>query len=90
MWQNAPKQVYMETNLGWMSEIPYGCAAIQMDLTSLEKWTQRNHLKFIKRKCKTLDLEWNNSKCQYALGDWLARKALAVPVDKKLTVNQQY
>ncbi|GAB0184084.1 mitochondrial enolase superfamily member 1 [Grus japonensis] len=69
-------------------------ADVQRDLDRLEKWTNRNLMKFIKGKCKILHLARNNPTHQYMLGiTWLessfAEKALGVLVDTKLNMSQQ-
>lgn len=42
-----------DTKLGEVADVPKGCAAIQMDLSSLEKWPDRNLKKFNK-KCTSI------------------------------------
>lgn len=37
--------------LGRVADIPGGCADIQRDLNRLEIWTERNLVKFSRRKC---------------------------------------
>ena len=44
-----------------------GMAAIQRDSDKLEKWADRNLVKFNKSKYKVLHLEWNNPMQQYRL-----------------------
>lgn len=71
-----------------------GCAAIQADLDSLEKWAVRNLMKFNTGKCKVLGLGRNNSMHQCMLmathvGSSFEEKDLGIPVDTKLTMNQQ-
>ena len=48
------------TKLGGIANMPEGCAAIQGDLDRLEKWADRNLMKFNKGKCKVLHLGRNN------------------------------
>ena len=43
-----------DTKLGGVADTPEGCAAIQRDLDSLEKWADRNLEKFSKGKCQVL------------------------------------
>ncbi|GAB0180750.1 mitochondrial enolase superfamily member 1 [Grus japonensis] len=82
------------TKLGGVADMPEGRAAIQRDLDSLDKWTDRNLMKFNKGKCKILYLESKNPRRQYMLGatdleSSLAEKDLGVLVDTKLKVSQQ-
>ena len=49
-----------DTKLGGVADIPEGWAAIQRDLNRLEKWADRNLMKFNKGKCKLLHLGKNN------------------------------
>lgn len=44
------------TKMGGVVDTPKCCAAIQGDLEGLEKWANRNLMKFIKRNCKVLHL----------------------------------
>ncbi|KAK4815976.1 hypothetical protein QYF61_010844 [Mycteria americana] len=45
------------TKLGGVADTPEGHAAIQRDLDRLEKWADRNLMKFNMEKCKFLPLE---------------------------------
>jgi len=74
--------------------MPEGCAAIQRDLGRLEKWADRNILKFDKEKCKVLHLGRNPPRHQDVLGgSWLAsssaKKTLGVLADIKLNMSQR-
>ncbi|KAK4807159.1 hypothetical protein QYF61_024279 [Mycteria americana] len=82
------------TKLGGMADTSEGGSAIQRDRNRLEKWVDRNLMRFKKEKCKVLHLGKNNPKHQYMLGatqleSSLAEKALGVLVDTKLHVSQQ-
>ncbi|KAK4832908.1 hypothetical protein QYF61_026551 [Mycteria americana] len=57
------------TKLGVVVSMLKGMAAIQRDLDNLDKWADRNLLKFNKSKCKVLHWEWNNPMQPYRL--WL-------------------
>ncbi|PKU38655.1 rna-directed dna polymerase from mobile element jockey-like [Limosa lapponica baueri] len=49
-----------DAKLGGVADKPEGCAAIQMDLNRMEKWANRNLMKFNKEKCKVLHLGKNS------------------------------
>ncbi|KAK4828523.1 hypothetical protein QYF61_026945 [Mycteria americana] len=75
------------------TDIPEGHAAIQRDLNRLEKWADRNVMKFNKGKCKVLFLGQNIPIHQYILGatqleSRFAEKNLRGIVDTKLTMSQ--
>ncbi|GAB0180571.1 mitochondrial enolase superfamily member 1 [Grus japonensis] len=83
-----------DTKLGGVADRPEGCAAMQRDLDRLEKWADRNLVKFNNEKCKVLSLLRNNPSHQDMLeANWLessfAEKDLRVLVDTKLTRSQQ-
>ena len=74
--------------------MPEGHAAIQRDLDSLEKWLNKNLMKFNKEKRKVLLVGRNNPMNQYILSadhleSSLADKDLGILVDTKLTMSQQ-
>lgn len=47
------------TKLGGADDAPEGCADIQRDMDGLEKWPNRNLMKFNKGKCQVLHLRRN-------------------------------
>lgn len=53
--------------LGGVSDTPDGSAAIQKDHNSLEKWTNRNVVKFNKKKYQVYPLGRNKPRHQYRL-----------------------
>ena len=78
----------------WLIDQRVTCAT-QRDHNRLEKWADRNFVKFNKEKCKVLHLGRNNPMHQYMLGavqleSSLAEKDLGVLVDIKLAVGQQW
>lgn len=56
------------SKLGGVTEAPKGRAAIQRDLGKLEKWANRNVMKFNKENYEVLHLGRNNSLHQYMMG----------------------
>ncbi|KAK4810486.1 hypothetical protein QYF61_004266 [Mycteria americana] len=84
-----------DSELGGVPNMPEGRAAIQRELDRLQKWADRNLMKFNKGKwCKILHLGRNNPRHQYRMGatqleSSLAEKALGVLVDTKLNMSQQ-
>ncbi|GAB0181729.1 mitochondrial enolase superfamily member 1 [Grus japonensis] len=77
-----------------MTDTPEGCAAIQRDLNRLEKWINRNLMKFNKGESKILQLGRNNPMHKYTLGDdclesSFVEKKLGVLLDNKVTLSQQ-
>jgi len=74
------------TKFRGVADAPEGRAAIQRDLDRLEKWTERNLMKFLKGKCEVLPHGRKNPMHQYTLGlDRLESsfvKNLVIMVDK--------
>lgn len=54
------QQVCKWHKTGVMADTMEGCAASQKDLSSLEKWMNRNFMNFNKRRCRIQHLKWNN------------------------------
>ncbi|KAJ7413971.1 rna-directed dna polymerase from mobile element jockey-like [Pitangus sulphuratus] len=82
-----------DTKLGEVADRPEVCVATQRDLNGLEKWTDRNLMKFSKGKCQVLPLGRNNSMHQYMLGaaqleGSLLEKDLGLLVGTKLNMTQ--
>jgi len=72
---------------------PEGHAAIQRNLTRLEKWADRNIMQINKGKTKILDQQRNNLRQQYILGTTqlessFPEKVLGVLVDTKVNVSE--
>jgi len=65
-----------DTKLGGVADTPEGHAAIQRDLDRLEKWADRNLIKFHKGKYQVLHLRSNNPMHQYTLGSTTCKAAL--------------
>ncbi|GAB0209103.1 mitochondrial enolase superfamily member 1 [Grus japonensis] len=83
-----------DTKLGGVADTPEDHAVIQRDLDRLEKWADRNLMKFNKGKCKVLHLRRNNPMQQYMLGatqleSSFAEKDLGVLVGTRLSMSQQ-
>ncbi|GAB0188519.1 mitochondrial enolase superfamily member 1 [Grus japonensis] len=66
-----------DTKLRGVADMPEGRAAIQKDLNGLEKWADRNLMKFNKEKCKVLHLWRNDPLHQDVLGAALLESSLA-------------
>ena len=65
-----------DTKLGGVVDTPEGCAAIQQDLDRLERWAERNLMKFDKGKCRVLQMERNSCMHLYRLeADLLERSS---------------
>ncbi|GAB0178739.1 mitochondrial enolase superfamily member 1 [Grus japonensis] len=58
-----------DTKLGRVADTPEGCTAIQQDLDKLEISTEKNQMKFNKRKCSVLHLGRSSPKHHYSR-DW--------------------
>ncbi|PKU42679.1 reverse hypothetical protein [Limosa lapponica baueri] len=83
-----------DTKLGGVADAPEGCAAIQQDLDRLERWAERDLMKFNKGKCGVLHLGRNNPVHHYRLGVALlesssAERDLGVLLDNRMTMSQQ-
>jgi len=83
-----------DTELGGVADTPEGHASIQRDLDRLEKWANRNLMKFNNERCEVLHLGRNNARHQYMLratqlGSILAEKELGVLMDTKFSMSQQ-
>lgn len=59
------------TKLGGAGNASYGCAAIQRDLSRVEKWVNRIRLKFRKGKCQVLHLGRKSEAPQKVLKHYL-------------------
>lgn len=57
-----------DTKLGGVANSPEGRAAIQRNLNRMEKWADKNLLKFNKENCKVLHLRRNNPMHKYMVG----------------------
>lgn len=58
-----------------LSDTPDGCTAIHRDVDWMEKWAERNLMKFIKREFKVLYLR-NKPKHEYMLAVTVWKAAL--------------
>ncbi|GAB0182220.1 mitochondrial enolase superfamily member 1 [Grus japonensis] len=83
-----------DTKVGGVAEMPEGRTSIQRDLNRLEKWADRNLMKFNNEKCKILHLKRTKSMHLYMLGasqleSSFEEKDLWVLVDTKLNMSQR-
>lgn len=70
----------MEQIKNWQKKVidaPEGYVAIQRDVDRLEKWVDRNFLKFNEGKAQAVHLRMNNSIHQYMLGGNQLESSLA-------------
>lgn len=56
-----------DTELRGVADTPGGCTTIQKDLSRLDKWANRDLVKFKKMKCEVLPLERDNPMHQHRL-----------------------
>ncbi|TRZ14256.1 hypothetical protein HGM15179_012859 [Zosterops borbonicus] len=82
------------TKLGAVADTSECWAAPQKDPDGLERWAEKNHLKFNKGKCRVLHLGRKKPMDQYRLETNLlenssVEKDLGVLMDNKLAMNQQ-
>ncbi|KAK4832599.1 hypothetical protein QYF61_024390 [Mycteria americana] len=66
-----------DIKLRGVADMPEGHAVIQRNLDKLEKWADRNLMKFNKGKCQVLHLGRNNPLHQYVLGTTQLESSLA-------------
>ena len=62
-----PSKFVDDTELGRVADRPEGHASIQRDLDRLEKWANRNLMRFNQEKCNVLPLGRNKPRHQYML-----------------------
>ncbi|KAK4808476.1 hypothetical protein QYF61_005793 [Mycteria americana] len=84
-----------DTKLGGAADTPECCAAIQRDLNRMEKWANKNLLKFNNGKCKILHMGRNKPMHKYMLvatqlESSFAEKDLGILLDTKLNMSQQF
>ncbi|KAK4826043.1 hypothetical protein QYF61_003942 [Mycteria americana] len=77
-----------------LMKVAEGRATLQEDLDRLEKWADKNFMKFSKDKCKVLHLGKHNPGVQHRLGSTrLGSRSVerdpGVPVDNKLNMSKQ-
>ncbi|KAF4802554.1 hypothetical protein TURU_025062 [Turdus rufiventris] len=92
--QFGPEEHLMTLKLGGVADIAQVYAALQKNFNRLERWAERNSLKFSKGKCRILHLEKNNPLHQDSLGaqqlgSSSEEKELGILVDNKLSMSQQ-
>jgi len=74
---------------------PYGCAALQKDLSKLEKWADRNLMQFSKGKCQILQAGRDKPRHQHMQGadqleGSLVENDLGILVENRVTTGQQH
>ena len=84
-----------DTKLGGVADTPEGSTNRQRDMDRLERWMERNPMRFTKSKWTVLYLGKNNCMHQYRSGtDLLERssgkKDLSVLVYNRLAMSQQW
>ncbi|KAJ7414366.1 hypothetical protein WISP_84541 [Willisornis vidua] len=77
-----------DTKLGEVANTREGCAALQRSLNRLERWTEKNCLKFSKGKCKGKITPAPAQAGSDLLESSSARRELGVLVHNKLSVSQ--
>jgi len=60
MGESDPQQGCRLYKIEGVADTQDGCAAVKRDFVRLEKWADRNLMKFAEGKCKTLPLGRNN------------------------------
>jgi len=82
-----------DTVLGGVSDAPDSCVVTQRDLVRLEKWADRNLMKFSKENCTVLHLRRCNLMHQRRLGTHQLESSCAEKasggLEDKLTMSQQ-
>lgn len=92
MGQNAPSACFPDdTELGEVTNVPEGCAAIQKDLDRLGKWADRSSIRRSEKPCSWGEAVPGISTCWgQADGSSSAAKGLGALVDIKLNMSQQW